>query len=69
MKYELNLCIGLFSTALGIFDCIRAIDSKIIISEPHLILGIILIACAILEPSLEAINNGIPRPRLHFLPN
>lgn len=44
MKYELNLCIGLFSTALGVFDCIRAIDSKIITSEPHLILGIILIA-------------------------
>lgn len=44
MKHKLNLCIGLSSTALGVFDCIRAIDSKIIVSEPHLILGIILIA-------------------------
>lgn len=44
MKYKFNLCIGLTSTALGVFDCIRAIDSKIIVSEPHLILGIILIA-------------------------
>lgn len=44
MKYKLNLCIGLSSTALGVFDCIRAIDSKIIVSEQHLILGIILIA-------------------------
>lgn len=44
MKHKLNLCIGLSSTALGAFDCIRAIDSKIIVSEPHLILGIILIA-------------------------
>lgn len=44
MKHKLNLCIGLSSTALGVFDCIRAIDGKIITSEPHLILGIILIA-------------------------
>lgn len=44
MKHKLNLCIGLFSTALGVFDCIRAIDGEIIASEPHLILGIILIA-------------------------
>lgn len=44
MKHKLNLCIGLSSTALGVFDCIRAIDNKIIVSEPHLILGIILIA-------------------------
>ena len=44
MKHKFTLCIGLTSTALGVFDCIRAIDSKIIVSEPHLILGIILIA-------------------------
>ena len=44
MKHKFNLCIGLFSTAFGVFDCIRAIDSKIIVSELHLILGIILIA-------------------------
>lgn len=44
MKNKLNLCIGLSSTALGVFDCIRAIDNKIITSEPHLILGIALIA-------------------------
>lgn len=44
MKHKLNLCIGLSSTALGVFDCIRVIDGKIITSEPHLILGIILIA-------------------------
>lgn len=44
MKYKFNLCIGLFSIALGVFDCIRAIDGKVIVSEPHLILGIILIA-------------------------
>ena len=29
---------------LGVVDCVRAIDSKRINSEPHLILGIILIA-------------------------
>lgn len=44
MKHKLNLCIGLSSTALGVFDCVRAIDGKVIVSEPHLILGIILIA-------------------------
>lgn len=44
MKHKLNLCIGLSSTALGVFDCIRAIDGKVIVSEPHLILGIVLIA-------------------------
>ena len=44
MKHKFNLCIGLSSIALGVFDCIRAIDNKIITSEPHLILGIILIA-------------------------
>lgn len=44
MKHKLNLCIGLSSIALGVFDCIRAIGGKVIVSEPHLILGIILIA-------------------------
>lgn len=44
MKHKFNLCIGLPSTVLGVFDCIRAIDGKVIVSEPHLILGIILIA-------------------------
>ena len=43
MKHKFNLCIGLSSIALGVFDCIRAIDGKVIVSEPHLILGIILI--------------------------
>ena len=44
MKHKFNLCVGLSSTALGMFDCIRAIDNKKITSEPHLILGIALIA-------------------------
>lgn len=44
MKHKFNLCIGLSSTALGVFDCIRAIGGKVIVSELHLILGIILIA-------------------------
>lgn len=44
MKHKLNLCIGLSSTALGVYDLFKAIDGKIIVSEPHLILGIILIA-------------------------
>lgn len=44
MKHKLNLCIGLSSIALGVFDWIRTIDNKIITSEPHLILGIALIA-------------------------
>lgn len=44
MKHKFNLCIGLSSIALGVFDCIRAINGKVIVSEPHLILGIILIA-------------------------
>lgn len=44
MKHKFNLYIGLSSITLGVFDCIRAIDGKVIASEPHLILGIILIA-------------------------
>lgn len=44
MKHKFNLCIGLSSVGLGVFDLFKAIDSKIITSEPHLILGIILIA-------------------------
>ena len=44
MKHKLNLCIGLFSIALGVFDCIRVVDHKMITSESLLILGIILIA-------------------------
>ena len=44
MKHKLNLCIGLFSIALGVFDCIRVVDDKMITSESLLILGIILIA-------------------------
>ena len=44
MKHKFNLCVGLSSIALGVFDLFKAIDSKIITSEPHLILGIILIA-------------------------
>ena len=42
MKHKFNLCIGLTSTALGVFNCIRAINGKVVVSEPHLILGIIL---------------------------
>lgn len=47
MKHKFNLCIGLSSIALGVFDCIRAIGGKVIVSEPHLILGIILIVVGI----------------------
>lgn len=64
MKYKLNLCFGLSSIALGVFDCIRAIDGKVITSEPYLILGIILIAVGMgnLGVFIGGNSNGVPRP-------
>lgn len=64
MKHKFNLYIGLPSIVLGVFDCIRAINGKIITSEPYLILGIILIAVGMgnLWVFIGGNNNGVPRP-------